>query len=172
MDKLKPVFEGLGHDEESAAYYAKSDDANRMVVRSAFLHMLWSLVIDEDSHVAGEPRWIEEWLRGARRDGEPPTGVAAAVQRVMDKGVDSEDLTDIVRAQQYEIIYNVCQLLDGEWLGHLREQLPDLPPFSWRLYEVAEDENYEVTPVRPIDGLHEQLGEVDPADREGEPRSR
>mgnify|MGYP007046991452 CR=1 FL=1 len=92
--------------------------------------------------------------------------------RVLDKGVDPEDLTDIVRAEQYEVIYNVCQLLDGEWLSDLREKIPELHEFSWRLYEVAVDDDYVATPVRAIEDLHSMLGEVDPTGREGEPRKR
>ncbi len=167
MDELKAIFEALGQNEENAAYYAKSDEASRMLVRSAFLHLLWSLVIDDTSYVDDEPRWIEEWLRGSRARGEAPTGVAAALQRVLDKGVDPKDLTTIVRAQQEEIIENVCGLVDGEPLRELRMDLPALPSFSWRLYEVKQNEDYSVTPLRALDGLHEQLGEVAPpsADR-------
>jgi hypothetical protein len=169
---MKKVFERLGHDAETAECYAEQDDAEEMVVRSAFLHMLWALVIREDKHVDGEPAWIEEWLRGARKRGEPPKGVAAALQRMLDKGVDPEDLTDVVRAMQWEIIDNVAQLIDGEWISDLRQEIPGLPEFSWRLYQVRVDEDYEAHPLRELTDLHPQLVEVDPSGREGEPRER
>jgi hypothetical protein len=105
--------------------------------------------------VDGVPEWIESWLRG-----------------VLGKGVDPEDLTDIVLVMQWEIIYNVTQLIDGEWIGNLRSDVPGLPEFSWRLYQVREDEDYNAHPVRALTDLHSQLGEVDPAGREGEPRTR
>ncbi|MCA9676534.1 MAG: hypothetical protein H6708_28810 [Kofleriaceae bacterium] len=172
MTTLKATFEALGYSESTAGYYAGTADPHVALVRGAFLHMLWSLVIDEDHHVDREPAWIESWMRSARKRGEVPTGLAATLQRVLDKGVDPEDLTDIVRAQQWEIIYNVCQLLDGEWLDDLRNKLPDLPGFSWRLYEVAVGDDYVASPVRALEDLHAELGDLDPTGRGGDARAR
>jgi hypothetical protein len=170
--ELARILEALGHDPKSAAYYARADNARETLIRSAFLHMLWGLVIAEDAHRDGQPAWIEAWVRTEGDGATPSWGVGAALRRVLDKGVDPEDLTDIVRAEQWEVIYNVCQLLDGEWLGELREKFKGLPEFSWRLFEVSVDEDYEAHPVRPIEDLHSQLGEVDPSGRGGDPRRR
>jgi len=170
--ELEKIFVGLGHSAKNAAYYAKADGARETLIRSTFLHMLWELVIDETSYRDGLPAWIEAWTRSQKGDDAPTWGVGAAMKRVLDKGVDPEDLTDIVRAEQFEVIYNVCQLLDGDWLDEVRSRFEEFPEFSWRLCEVRVDEDYKAHPVAPIEDLHSELGDLDPAGRGGDPRKR
>ena len=122
-------------------------------------------MIEQPSETDTETKWIGHWLGKYRRTGEAPTGVAAALQRMLDAGVDPADLTAVVRSEQRGVLYNVCQLVDGEWLRELRKDIPKLPVFSWRLYEVEVDENYAATPVKAITDLHAQLGDLEPGER-------
>jgi hypothetical protein len=79
-------------------------------------------------------------------------GYAAALQRLLAAGVAPDDLTDVVRTMQHEIIYNVCQLLDDPGLLGIRGER------RWTL---------------TVDGeLHSSLDEHDPSGRHGEPRGR
>src|SRR5205085_2306934 len=92
--------------------------------RDLFLIDLWSLVVDEDKWVDGHPSWIESWLRGTPAGGVPDHPTAAALQRIIASGADRDDLTDVVRAMQHEILYNVCQLLDDPALLGIRRDTP------------------------------------------------
>ena len=131
-------------------------------MRGAVLRMLWGLVIDEDAKVGDEPRWVESWMRWPRSQNKPLDGVAAAIDRVLARGVDPEDLTDIVRAMQYDAVWNFCELLDGEGVEELRAMIPGLPEMSWRLYAVDEDDEGTATPLWPIESLHESIGSSTP----------
>jgi hypothetical protein len=87
---------------------------------------------------------------------------AAALQRVLAAGASADDLTAVVRSAQAEIVFNVCELLDGEGLDELRARIPGLPARSWRLYQVEEDEDFVPTALRPIESLHESVDAFDP----------
>jgi hypothetical protein len=93
----------------------------------------------------------------------------AALHRILARGADADDLTDVVRAMQYEIIYNVCQLLDDPALLGIRRRVPPgQVKVRWELTAVR------TAPAerRPIGDLHTELDEHDPSGRGGEPRSR
>ncbi|MEU2135476.1 hypothetical protein [Streptomyces sp. NPDC018352] len=76
----------------------------------SFVNALWSLVVDEDDYADGQPEWIEAWLRGHQQGSVPDRVVPTALHRILRCGVDPADLTDVVRAMQHDLIYNVCQL--------------------------------------------------------------
>jgi hypothetical protein len=165
------TLRALGLDEGNARNAAGSPRADKSVVRAAVLRMLWDLVVDESAYAGTEPAWIESWLRWSRSQKRATTGVAAAIERVLARGVDPEDLTDIVRAMQYDVLLNMCDLVDGEHVAPLRERVPSLPEMSFRLYAVQEVAGAPV-PVWPIESLHESIPSMDPTGREGEPRQR
>jgi hypothetical protein len=151
-----------GHDDLAAG-----DWADRC--RELFLTDLWSLLIDEDERAADRPSWIESWFRGVPEGAVPQDPTAAALSRILASGADADDLTDVVRAMQHEIIYNVCQLLDDPSLLGIRG---DVPPGEARA-------GWELTAVRdappdrrPIGELHSELDARDPSGRGGEPRGR
>ncbi|HEX6356145.1 hypothetical protein [Actinophytocola sp.] len=124
--------------------------------RELFLTDLWSLVVDEDELVDGQPSWIESFFRGTPA-GEIPAGpTSAALHRVLAAGVDPDDLTDVVRTMQHEIIHNVCQLLDDPRMLGIRGE---------RRWTLTVDGD-------PVDELHSSLDEHDPSGRHGEPRGR
>jgi hypothetical protein len=162
------ALEALGYSEGEAKRLAGKPDFEALAARGMALRMLWDLVIDEEK-VAGEPRWIEQWMRWPRSQKKAPEGLAAILQRVLDRGVDPDDLTQIVRTMQYGMLFNLCQVLDGEAVEELRERIPGLPELSFRLYRVSEDDD-ATHPVAPIESLHESIGSFDPAGRDGAPR--
>ncbi|KAA2252575.1 hypothetical protein F0L68_35265 [Solihabitans fulvus] len=139
-------------------------DENGQRARESFVDTLWSLVVDEDGHTDGHPSWIESRLR------EWPDGDATstALHRLLASGVDPDDLTDVVRQLQHELLYNLCQLIDDPGLLGigLDEERPDAAEFAWELTAVREQERV------PIEALHASLDERDPSGRGGEPRGR
>jgi hypothetical protein len=135
-----------------------------------FLTDVWGLLVDEDDRVDGYPSWVESWLRGLAPGGVPDHPTAAALHRVLAAGVDVDDLTDVVRAMQYELLYSVCQLLDDPGLLGIRIDVdPDEVAAGWQLMAVR---GAPTPDRRPIYELHSSLGEYDPSGRAGEPRGR
>jgi hypothetical protein len=134
--------------------------------RELFLTNLWGLLVKEDEWVDGYPSWIESWIRGI-----PPGSVPDdALHRILARGVDLDDLTDVVRNMQYEVIYNVCQLLDDPALPGIRRGThPDQVEAGWELTAVR---TAPPADRRPIGELHADLDDYDPRGRCGEPRGR
>ncbi|MCS7475797.1 hypothetical protein ACFFQW_24655 [Umezawaea endophytica] len=131
--------------------------------RDLFLTDLWSLVVDEDGRVDGVPAWIESWFRGTPPGTAPDHPTAAALHRVLASGADADDLTDVVRAMQHEVVRNVCLLLDDPGLLGIRHDGP-----AWELTAIS------TAPPdrRPMGDLHPAFDEHDPSGRSGEPRGR
>jgi hypothetical protein len=65
---------------------------------------LWSCAIGDDD------RWQTRWA-------DPKHPVPAAIARMLAKGIDPADLTDVVRAMEVDVLFNVAQLLDGDSAG-------------------------------------------------------
>lgn len=144
--------------------------------RKLFLTDLWSLLVDEDERVDGQPGWIESWFRSHQPGVEPSDATAAALFRILAAGADADDLTDVVRTMQLEIIFNACKLLDDPTLLGIRldsDAGDDLPPGQaepgWELMAVRTAASAD---RRPIGWLHEDLYDHDPSGRYGEPRGR
>lgn len=141
---------------EKAESWAKSEKRGPFVARYLFLKGLSGCTISEND------RWQKQW---ARADDPVP----AAIQRMLDKGIDPADLTDVVRAMQVETLFNVCQLLDSASHGLEDEQAQIPENVEWRLAEY--DGEKEVL-GREMPDLHESFHSMDPTGREGEPRDR
>ncbi len=77
------------------------------------------------------------------------------------KGVTVEELTDLVRAMQAELLVQICYLLDDPG-DDLEAEVGDI---AWGLFTV--DENGH--PLEPLGGLYESVLETDPSGREGRP---
>ncbi|MGW8393484.1 hypothetical protein [Pseudoduganella sp. HUAS MS19] len=106
VDELRRV--GIAQVQaESIAKDLSAHDA-RSLLSELLLRGLWSLVIDE----------------------KDPSHLSAvgghSVQRLLDKGVDPDDLMDVVRETQVDIIYNVAQLVDWPTFGLQLEHVPGL----------------------------------------------
>lgn len=137
----------------------------------SFVNVLWSLVVDEDGYTDGQPSWIETWFRGHQQGSVPDHAMPAALHRILACGVDPDDLTDVVRAMQHDLIYNVCQLIDDPGLLGigLDEDYSDEMEFDWELVAVR-----TAGPAgrASINYLHSLLDDHDPSGRGGEPRGR
>jgi len=137
--------------------------------RQSFLTTVWSMVVDEDSYSDGYPSWID--LRGDEQ-GKVPGGTGAeALQRILACGVDPDDLTDLVREMQHNLLYGVCQLIDDPGLLGigLDEEWSEPTDFRWELVAVRTAGPEGQAPIRD---LHSSLDAVDPSGREGAPRGR
>ncbi len=146
----------------------------------AFVDALWSLLVDEDGYTAGQPSWIESRFRGVPPGAAPTDPTAAALRRILDRGADPDDLTDLVRAMQHEVLYNVCQLIDDPGLLGLDPEDGDSSADGSADGPGAPEPGWELLAVRTagpagrasIGELHSSLDSRDPSGRGGEPRGR
>jgi len=128
------------------------------LLRFLFLKHAWSKVIPD-----GDKTWIDrEIIEAQAHPDRPYAGLGLALARCRAVGVDPEDLTEIARCLQAEMIFRVAYLISGP----LYE--PGMGWISWGLFEMNDDER----PIGPqIGGLHEDVLQTDPTGREMRPRS-
>lgn len=115
----------------------------------------------------GDTKWIEAYRQAPEDPNAPLASISPALNRLLAKGIDPRDLTEVVRVMQYDVLFAVCYLIDDpsaalEGLDDLRSELSKI---GWALFEVDEDNHSS----RPMDGLHESLLETDPTGREMRP---
>jgi hypothetical protein len=127
------------------------------VARAVFLQSAWSAVIPESRG------WLKAWRRADTPTPDAPFAQAGpALRRLLAAGIDPDDLTDVVRALQVDLLFQVCELLDSV---HGWQHKPTAPA-RWVLVETDADGNVG----RALDGLHEDVTAFDPTGREMRPR--
>jgi hypothetical protein len=135
---------------------AEAEGKHPALVRFLFLTGVWRCAIGD------EPRWLSSWTDSA-------APIPAAIQRMLDHGIDPADLTDVVRHMQVEALFSVCCLLDNPASGieDLQAKIPE--NVEWRL---AEFDGEKERVGRVSHAVHESFHKLDPTGRGGEPRSR
>lgn len=154
-DRALALFKKLGADDVHA--WAAREEDQPALARWVLLTGLWRCV-----EAADDGAWLV-----ARADEDSP--VAAAIGRMLERGIDPADLTAVVRDMQISALYHACQLLDdGE---HGIEDLRDVitEAVEWQLGEL-DGESGEIG--RPIEELHAEFHDFDPTGRGGGPKKR
>lgn len=136
---------GVTHEQAQSI----ADDLARRDARSLLSELLvrglWSLVIDE------------------KNLSQLPVVGGDAAQRLLDDGIDPDDLMDVIRQVQVDTIYNVAQLIDCPTREIQLEEIHELV-ISVGMQEPSAN-------ALPIYDLHSCLLERDPSGRHGEPRT-
>jgi len=128
--------------------------------RFIFLRQAWKEILDDD-----DAAWIDsEIASAAKRPSGPGAGIGLALKRILALGADREDLTEIVRVMQWELLSRIAyQLSDPGVVEYPDESFPKV---NWELFEVDSKNN----PLHPIGGLHESILDTDPTGREMRPK--
>ncbi len=142
---------------ERALHALRTGDIG-VFVHELLLHGLWSEVVDE---AQPRPQWIDRWREQAA-NGFPIID-AAALQRLLDAGVDVHDLTGVVRSAQVLAICNIAQWLDYPALA-LGWNLPEHASPYLTCGTEASPSTQRLPALRPEVPCH------DPSGRFGEPR--
>jgi hypothetical protein len=129
---------------ESIAEDIEKKDA-RSLFSTLFYKGVWSLVADES-----DPSQL-------------PRAGGLAVNRLLEAGVNVDDLVDVVRETQVDLINNIAQLLD--WPAENACLSDDL-----EVQLSVAFSSMKANPL-PLWELHSALMEHDPSGRYGEPRS-
>jgi hypothetical protein len=153
LPALTALFAKFGARDPELWAKSQLEEGIPQLQRFLFLRQAWSQVIDD-----GDQDWVQSWLKAAERS---PGGIDApaanAIQRCLEKGVTTGDLTDIARAVQAELLFQLCYLLDDPMFTE-----DELRDFSWGLFEIDGDGD----PIGPrISALHESVHETNPSER-------
>lgn len=158
--ELAKLFAELGANAPELWARSQIQEGIPQLLRFLFLKNAWNAVPAEGSHA-----WIDEEIGSSKaRPKAPYAGLGQALARCRALGVADEDLTDIARCLQAQMIFSMGYLLeDGP--GEPNAELQDV---CWGLFQI--DENG--LPIgRQISGLHESVLELDPTGREMRPKA-
>jgi hypothetical protein len=157
ISALTKLFKKLDANDSESWATSQIKEGIPQLQRFLFLRQAWRGILDKDNL-----KWIESQILDTERyPSGPYAGVGAALKRSLAKGVSPQDLTEIARGIQAQMLFQLCYLLDDP--GFTEPELQDL---SWGLFEVDDDDN----PIPPrIGSLHESVLETDPTGREMRP---
>lgn len=147
---LTALFERHGARDARAWAASQVHEGINQLHRFMFLKQAWSTVVAADD--AG---WIDRII--AQHEKWPQRDdyrLGATLERLLDQGAAREDLVDLVRSQQIEVLFGLCYLLSDPSLDD-----PALAGLGWCLVE-TDDEGRPTT--RTIGLLHESVSETDP----------
>lgn len=156
--ELAAVFQKLGARDPDGWARSQLEQDIPQLTRFLFLRQAWRAVVDE-----GDSTWIANAIaRAGAKPQEPYTGVGHALRKLRGRGATDEELTDLVRGMQAELLFQFCYLLEDP--GDVEPEVDDI---SWCLVQVDDDGNI----LANVNGLHESVLETDPTGREMRPRS-
>ncbi len=155
-----PHFAALGAPDPEAWARSQVEEGLPQYARLVFLREAWRNVLAE-----GETGWIDAHIEeAARRPDAPGSGAGHSLRRLLAAGADPEDLTELVRVMQWQVLAAVMyQISDPGVVECPSDEAPDV---QGGLFETDE----EGQPLRLMDGLHESVLALDPSGREMRPR--
>lgn len=104
---LTALFQRLGAPDPEGWARSQLEEGVPQLARFLFLRQAWQLVVDE-----ADPRWIDAAIAAAAaRPDEPYAGVGHALVRLRARGATDQELTDLVRGMQAELLFSFCYLL-------------------------------------------------------------
>jgi hypothetical protein len=157
VKKLTAIFRKLGARNPEEWASSQIEEEIPQLARFLFLKQAWGAVLSD-----ADTEWIDASIASAeRRPDQPYAGVGHGLKRLLAAGAAREDITDVVRGMQAELLFNFCYLLEDP--GDLPEEVAEI---QWALIQLSE----EGRPLAQIGGLHESVLETDPTGREMRPR--
>ena len=157
LEELTELFRKLGAPEPEGWASSQVTEGINQLGRFLFLRQAWKLIVNETDH-----SWIQAQIkRSLERPADPCSGIGPALQSLLAKGASPQEITDVVRVMQYELLFCLCYLMDDPCLEE--QEVQDV---SWKLIQF--NENGE--DVGEIGGLHESVLGMDPTGREMRPR--
>jgi hypothetical protein len=157
LEELTNLFRKLGAREPEEWASSQLLEGINQLARFLFLRQAWRKIIPEDDH-----SWIQAQINySAQSPGEPCSGIGLALKNLLAKSASPQDITDVVRVMQYNLLFRLCYLLSDPGAPE-----PEVQHISWGLVQLNEDGEV----VDSIDALHESVLETDPTGREMRPR--
>ena len=155
--ELSVLFRKLGASDPEGWARSQFEEGTPQLARFLFLRQAWRQIVDE-----GDPSWIEQSIQGAQAHPDDPfAGVGHTLNKLRARGATDDEITDVVRGMQAQVLFQFCYLLED--LGDVEEEVADV---TLALVQVDEEGN----PLGNVGGLHESVLETDPTGREMRPR--
>jgi hypothetical protein len=155
--ELAAMFRRLGARDPEGWARSQVEEGIPQLARYLFLRQAWRQVVKE-----GDSGWIEASIERAQtHPDEPYAGVGHALTKLRALGTTDEEITDVVRGMQAQLLFSLCYLLDDP--GEVEPEVEDV---AWVLAQVDTEGNVLGT----VGGLHESVLETDPTGREMRPR--
>jgi hypothetical protein len=150
--ELTAVFTQLGAADPDEWAESEIAEGIPQLARFLFLKGCWDQIESD-----GDTQWIENTITNIPEGSSDPfAGTAHALRRLLAAGAAPEDITEVVRGVQAELLSGICYQLDDS------DSVTGNDFVSWGLFELDENEQ----PKRAIGGLHESVLETDPTGRE------
>ena len=158
IDKLAEQFRALGAPDPRGWAESQVREGTPQLARYLFLRQAWRKVVADD-----DPSWIARAI-GASVDQPhaPYAGVGHALRRLKTLGATDQDITDLVRGMQAELLFSLCYLLDDPSIEEPMGQ-----GISWALIQTNDDGEA----IEALHSLHEDVLTTDPTGREMRPHS-
>ncbi len=158
--ELTELFKALGAEDPEGWAESQTTEGINQLHRFLFLRQAWQRVVAEN-----DDAWIDDEIANYKRfPVQPFAGIGNALERMQAKGVDREDIVDLVRGMQVRLLADFCYLLDDPSLDEA-----GVEDLGWALVEANDD--CEPTGT-VIGGLHESVLSTDPTGREMRPRNK
>ena|SRR5438477_11278740 len=157
-EELTELFRKLGARHPDKWAVSQLKESIPQLHRYLLLRVAWKRIIPDDCY-----EWMDSEIKRAQaKPNGPYSGVGLALQRCLDKGIEKEDLKEIVRGKQAQLLFALCYLLETQ--NFSEEEMRGL---CWGLFQTDENGN----PINRIPGLHESVLDTDPSGREMRPKT-
>ncbi len=157
QDELTALFKKVGARKPEGWARSQIEEGIPQLARFLFLRQAWAQVVRES-----DGKWIDAQIQNTdKRPDGPFAGTGLALRKLRARGATDEELTDLVRGMQVELLFQFCYLLEDP--GAVEPEVKDI---AWALVQVDNKGRL----VGNIGGLHESVLETDPTGREMRPR--
>jgi len=154
---LTTLFRKLGAEDAESWAHSQAMEGLPQLARYLFLRQAWRQVVPED-----DPGWMGRAIDNSKkRPLDPYAGTGHALARLLELGAAEEDIVDLVRGMQAELLFKLCYLLEDP--GDVE---PEVEEVRWCLVQT----DGEGKVLDSINDLHESVLETDPTGREMRPR--
>jgi hypothetical protein len=154
---LAATFRKLGARDPEGWASSQIEEGIPQLARYLFLRQAWRSIVKE-----GDSGWIEASIQRVKtQPDEPYAGVGHGLTKLRARGATDEEITDVVRGMQAQLLFSLCYLLEDP--GDIGLEVEDV---AWVLAQVDTEGNV----LGILGGLHESVLETDPTGREMRPR--
>lgn len=155
--QLTALFRKLGARDPESWARSEVEEGVPQLARFMFLRQAWRAVVAE-----GDATWIDQAIaESTAHPTDSYAGIGRGLQVLRARGATDDELTDVVRGMQAQVLFHFCYLLEDP--GDVEPEAADL---SWALVQTDADGHV----VSGIRSLHESVLETDPTGREMRPR--
>lgn len=155
--RLTRLFEIAGAADPADWANSEIEDGIPQLARFLFLRQAWSQVVKD-----GDVSWIDREIQQSEKKPDAPgAGLGLALSRLLKSGASKEDLSEVARVAQWQLLFGLCYQLSDPAIEE-----EELAHVGWGLFEMNESGEAG----RPIEGLHESVLETDPTGREMRPK--